>query len=285
MEKIGYYSSQLLGKDLNQSDIKRLLLLFDSLMLPPRSLELIYQKEDNEDFIASFDYLINLKFLQPAEYNDDIYYSEEEQLLRRELSRVQEILNFSKVENLRLYSYCDDLHARLDALSLAKQSEKDIIPILRTRMGMENPINGHSVLNFALQKMPMPSINTPWEKIIDFKTDKDTRSKYLSLINWVNITARQKRNINEINDEFEYLYDQYLKSFKLHKITTNLTYWEVFVFAGIDVLSSFEAFKGISLMKKLFTIKKAQASLVTEEMKLPGKEIAYIYKANTVFGN
>jgi hypothetical protein len=62
---------------------------------------------------------------------------------------------------------------------------------------------------------------------------------------------------------------------------TSLTTWEMIVVGGLEVLAATQGMP--TFFKNLFSIGKTRISLLEDELKLPGKEIAYICKANQTF--
>lgn len=104
------------------------------------------------------------------------------------------------------------------------------------------------------------------------------------MINWVNKVAASSNNLKDIREEYEYLYNDYIKHFKLHKLKYNNTLLEVIVTAGMGMLLALQAGQFISAFKNLVEMKLSHINLIEQESKLPGKEVAYIYHAKQRFG-
>jgi hypothetical protein len=174
-----------------------------------------------------------------------------------------------------------DIDTRSNVFGLKRKGYKDVFPLLSGKSSFNSSNRKEEVINLLLNQFPTPDENTSWEQIIDFRNDEDSRLKYYSLIHWVNSVSSNNRPISEIEDEYEYLYQKYKKQFALHKMKTSLTTWEMIVAAGVDNVLSYQGLP--SLIKNLFSLSKSRISLLEEEIKLPGQEIAYIYKANNTF--
>jgi hypothetical protein len=171
-------------------------------------------------------------------------------------------------------------YIRLSALVMAlTQTDSDFFPFMNYSHLSSNAGNKEKVVQYILHKMPKPSEKTSWEQIIEFRSDVDTRNKYLALINWINKVSASSSSLSEINDEYEYLYSEYMKAFNLHQLKYNLSMVEIVVSAGVDFLTSIASGHYIPAVKNLLSMKLSQINLMQEEGKLPGKEIAYIYHA------
>ena len=178
--------------------------------------------------------------------------------------------------------------ARLQSLML---SDKGLgaYPILD---GMPHPYLGidlgpdlfHSkrdILKFVLSVIPEPADDVSWEQLIDFKNDPDTMAKYYALTKWINEVSQKNLQLNDIEDEYKYLYHQYTNHYKIHKMKYKQSTLNVITTAAIDVLTGQIGISGVST--SFFSIWKQNLALLEAETKIIGKEIAYIYKANKVF--
>jgi len=170
-----------------------------------------------------------------------------------------------------------DVMIRMDALQLRKNTEKEFFPILRANTSFQTQEKKSGVIQFLLNDIPEPEISTPWEKIIEFRTDDNLKNKYLALINWINKAANSSSSLSDLKDEYEYLYSDYLKHFKLHKLKYNNTLLEVIVTAGAGMLLALQTGAFVPAFKNLLQMNLSHIKLMEEEGKLPGKEIAYIY--------
>jgi hypothetical protein len=118
---------------------------------------------------------------------------------------------------------------------------------------------------------------------LEFKSDEDIKLKYLALINWTNKVAQTGASVSDMKDEYVYLYHDYMKHFKLHKLKYNNTMLELIVNAGVGVFAAFQTGTYLPVIKNLLQMNLSQASLDSEESKIPGKEVAYIYHTKQQF--
>jgi len=129
-----------------------------------------------------------------------------------------------------------------------------------------------SVIQFLLNDIPEPDINTPWEQIVDFRSDENVKNKYLALINWIKKVSNSSVSLSDIKEEYEYLYDDYIKPLKLHKLKYNNTILELIVTDGAGMLLALQAGEFISSFKNLLQINLSYIKLMEEESKIPAKK-------------
>src|SRR5215212_5826679 len=56
----------------------------------------------------------------------------------------------------------------------------------------------------VLKTLPVPSAKTSWEQITEFRSDPDSRSKFLALRNWMNDLSRTDLSPAEVEQKLEY---------------------------------------------------------------------------------
>jgi hypothetical protein len=135
------------------------------------------------------------------------------------------------------------------------------------------------VLSIVINELPVVDQSVSWEQILDFKSDPDSRSKFLSLRNWINEVSRNELTPIEIEQKIEYLLDQYQQHMKFHKMKTNSGTLKTFITASAEVLGDLVSFKWGKATEALFSFKNRKVELLEGELKAPGNEVAYIIKA------
>ena len=195
----------------------------------------------------------------------------------------EEHIENNKQKALKHFFLSHDISVRLDSINLRKKYKEEFYPALRTNSSFNSADKKSEIIQFLLNDIPEPALNTPWEQIIEFRSDEDVKNKYLALINWINKTAISASSLSDIKDEYEYLYNDYMKHFKLHKLKYNNTLLKIIVTAGAGILMALQAGQFISPFKNLLQVNLSHVKLLEEEAKLPGKEVAYIYHAKKQF--
>jgi hypothetical protein len=139
------------------------------------------------------------------------------------------------------------------------------------------------VIQLALKSLPIPDESTSWEQIIEYRSDPDSRSKFLALRHWMSEVARAELAPAEVEEKLEYLIDQYQKHMRLHRMKTNVGTLETIVTTGAEFLGDLVSFKWGKAAEALFSLKRRQVALLEGELTAPGNEVAYIVKARETF--
>lgn len=175
---------------------------------------------------------------------------------------------------LRLMTIVMELGKGVTAVTTFPRSEY-IQPLLNS--------NKSEVAQIVINNLPLPSNETPWEQIIDYRNDPDSQKNLLNLRRWIRKTSHENLPLIEIQEEIEWLMNEFKEHMNVHKMKTDTESLEVLVKAPIEMLENLVTLKFSKLVDPLFTIKKRQLSLLEAEINAPGKEMAYIIKSKEAF--
>ena len=139
------------------------------------------------------------------------------------------------------------------------------------------------VMQIVMKNLPLPDNMTPWEQIVDYKNDPQSQKNLLALKMWIKKISSDKQTAQEIQEEIEWLMNEFEKNMQLHKMKSNVETVETIVKIPLDLLENVVKLKFSKLLEPIFSIKKRQISLLEAEMNAPGREIAYVLKARDVF--
>ena len=162
---------------------------------------------------------------------------------------------------------------KTDAVSLVPSYEFPKVPASRRS----------DVAKVTINKLPIPDENTPWEQIIDFRSDSENQLALLRLRRWIRKIASENLSALEIEEELEWLLHEYENNLHLHKIKSNTNAVEIWVKSPLEVLENLVTLKFSKIVDPLFAIKKRKISLLEAELQAPGREVAYILKAKEHF--
>ncbi|WP_407500175.1 hypothetical protein [Elizabethkingia anophelis] len=180
-----------------------------------------------------------------------------------------------------------DFFSRIDALALAnKDNTSEYFPGLKGYETLENygkENKKEQIIQFILNDIPQPDINTDWGQIVDYRNDETVKNKYLALISWINKMSHSNSTLAELKEEYDYLYSEYMTQFKLHKMKYSDSKVEMILNTTDTFLENFKSGRYISAVRGLFQFNVKKVSLLQEESKIPGKEIAYIFHTNKKF--
>ncbi|MBL7869263.1 MAG: hypothetical protein JNM71_14700 [Flavobacterium lindanitolerans] len=196
----------------------------------------------------------------------------------------EEQLAEMKKEYFSHFFLSHDVSIRLDTLHLRKIDEfSEYYPLLRTYDTLKGENKKSQIIQFLLNDIPEPDYATSWDHIIEYRTDEDVRNKYLALLNWVNKVTNSNQKLSEIKEEYDYLYSEYIKHFNLHKMKHTNSTLEVIVNSTVNFVANVATGNYVTSVKDLFQFNIKNASLLQEEAKVPGKEVAYIFHTKNRF--
>lgn len=140
-----------------------------------------------------------------------------------------------------------------------------------------------NVLHAVLNELPLPTTETPWEDIFAWRHDADARRKYARLRHWINQLARSDVSRIEVKDAVAAALADYQTYMSLHYRSMQRSRSEVVLLTTAEVLEDLVSFKWSRAIGRLFALHRSEASILAEELKAPGREIAYISAARERF--
>lgn len=180
------------------------------------------------------------------------------------------------------------LIVRVHARNLYDNFNLEAFPILQTMKPLPNiqpSFKKVDVLNVVINSLPIPDELTSWEQILDFRSDPESRYKYLGLRNWMSEIARANLSPNEIEEKLEWLLYSYRKHMELHNLKFKKGVLETIVMSGAEFVENLIKLKFGKAAKKLFSIKHKKIHLMEAEMRAPGVEVSYISSVRKILKN
>jgi hypothetical protein len=174
----------------------------------------------------------------------------------------------------------DDMVLRVTSVLLSTVGTVNAIPL---RSIDQFSAGADTVVHVVLSSLPTPDDSTPWETIIEFRNDPDSRRKLVALRRWMRALAKESRPSNEIVEELEYLISEFEEHMRLHRMRINKSGLETVLTVGAEVLENLARLKFGKLVKIPFALRERKLALLEAERSAPGREIAYIVKARESF--
>lgn len=140
-----------------------------------------------------------------------------------------------------------------------------------------------NVTQLVINKLPIPNNETPWEQIIDYRNDPENQKNLLSLRRWIRKISTENLSPVEMEEELEWLMNEFQSHMKLHKMKANTEILEVMVKTPLETIENFIKLNFSKIPEPLFALKKRQINLMEAELNAPGREMAYIIKTRDIF--
>ena len=305
------YPFETFTEFLDEPYLKKISLLYDKIYICEASLSLLFEGSTPEYLNyqkTTLEYLIDKKIIEVFPYNFKKFDNPENNKTVKDIqvelknvlsnfslpnSKKSKKVDFSddtpnEIEKLRQEFFFDnflasDLSARLDAIYLSKKTNDDFYPFLRINPSTPIENKKANVINLILGDIPEPEPGTPWEAILDHKSDEEIRNKYLALVNWINKVSKSEFDVNEIKDEYDYLLSEYKRQYKIHKLKSRNSIMEVIINMGTGLLTSLGSGDFVGAFKSIIKAEPARIKLMEEESKLLGREVGYVYHTQNKF--
>ena len=159
-----------------------------------------------------------------------------------------------------------------------KSREVDAVPMLVDADGgvsAQDP--AATVLDVVIDNFPEPDDSTSWEAILDFRADEDARRTVIGLRHWMGKIAKKPLTPTEMQLEIEHLLQQYRDHMNVHGISTRRSTLAKVVTA----LAKWNL--GDAITELAFAIFQRKTSVLQAELTAPGRELAYLAKAQDHF--
>ncbi len=177
--------------------------------------------------------------------------------------------------------------ARLASLALNASTNDNYVPIFdndtTSYAAVEGATRRVAVMRVVMNELPVPSAETPWQQLYEFKNDEATTRQRLRLRNWVRKVATTSSNERDIEDELRATLADYEEHMNLHKLKTQTSRLEWAITTLAELAELTVRFKFSAAAKKLFSLRQKEIDLSENEMKAPGREVAYIANAKSKF--
>jgi hypothetical protein len=281
------------NKFVDEPLIKKLALFYDNILISESRFSIINEisqkelKEEHRELYyekATWDFLLKNDVVKTySSFKDGLHTSDEEKELQNFLMNTvrnhhESIKNGklskeqTKIQSLNNFYLSHDILTRIDTLKFRKNDElSEYFPSLRSYNTFQTDSKKSQIIRFVLNDIPEPDLSTPWEKIIEYRSDDDVRNKYFALINWINKASNSNLKLSEIKDEYDYLYSEYITQFKLHKMKYNNSNLEVILNATVNFIANISTGNYVSSVKDLFQFNIKNANLLREESKITWK--------------
>lgn len=139
------------------------------------------------------------------------------------------------------------------------------------------------VIQVVLNKIPLPDDNTPWEAVLDFRSDPKTKHYLNGLRLWMSEVTKSNLSKIELEQKLEWLLFQQSEHIRLHRMTSNLGVMGSVFVGGMEMLEDVAKFRLGNIARSLVSLSTRKAELLKSELSSPAKEISYLLRANKAF--
>ena len=132
------------------------------------------------------------------------------------------------------------------------------------------------VIQLAIKEVPVPSDLTPWEQIIELKSDKDLQDRARKLRVWATKTARSETSLASAEEQMRDLLSDYENFTRHHKAKFKSTVLKTAIVGTGELLEDLIKFRVGKLASRFFEAKTMQAEMMLAEASAPGRELSIV---------
>ena len=172
---------------------------------------------------------------------------------------------------------------RLLSIQVGMLTNNEAIPLI-SHTDFPSELPGTQVteaVQVVIKALPVPNQNTPWEKILDYKNDPDTKKDFLEFRRWVRKIGKQGWSAEETEEELLSLINRFQEHMRVHKMKANTELIETIIKVPLEIVS----LKFSKVLDPIFAVKKHRIALLEAEINAPGREIAYLIKTKEMIEN
>lgn len=230
-----------------------------------------FNQEDHTDMVRIMESFYAIPEVLPAKkFKKNASRKEMEQIM----DRYVESVDTAEREATRVASAFLNRFARSD----------NATAIIQENLPIDLPnFKSAKVLEVVLEKLPIPDENVEWQQIVEYRADPDSSAKFTALRVWMQDIASKEYTKQEIEERVDHLLNEYERHMFFHKLKYQTAAGHILVNAPLEILENLVKFKWSSIGKSIFSFKEKQFDLMEAELKAPGRELAYISKANAKF--
>ncbi len=289
-DAIGIYHLSSIGGIVKEWGDTSLPSLIESILVEMdwlKSNNLVFELKDDSGFLGELPYSSRIEIqelLRQAMHSDDVSLPILKDAVRK-LDETQKDANQRQKVIDALFAY-DPIWLRILALN-PEFSRKNIrtIPILSytNYQSLSSRFTQSNVAQIVINKLPLPDDTTPWEEILDYRNDPEVKKDLVALNRWMRKITSENMSANEIEEELEWLTNEFQSHMRLHKIKAQTETIEAVIKAPLEIIENLIKFKWSKILDPFLAIKKRQVALLEAELSAPGREIAYIVKTKEAF--
>lgn len=150
-------------------------------------------------------------------------------------------------------------------------------------MGLKSPNGmGAKAIAVTLKKFPTIPAATPWQDVLQFRGEEQTKNFHLRFRVWLQKMARQHASPKELEEEFTWLLSEYQTYMRLQHRKHDLgTFRGVFTVA-LDAASAMATLTVGDALKGLVDISSTSLELEEAEFSAPGREVGYLVRLTSM---
>lgn len=181
-----------------------------------------------------------------------------------------------------------DYDRRGISIDLQNNFSLNAFPVYSDRTSLNDDfVSGKDdIIKIVIEQLPEPDYESvSWERIIDFRSDPETKKLLTYLRHWITDRSNKAASSNDVLEEMLYFCAKYEEHINLHKMKFKHGVLETLLMIPAEMIEGVIRLQPTKTVKALFTFKRQKVELLEQEKEAPGRDLAYLFKARDEFDN
>jgi hypothetical protein len=141
------------------------------------------------------------------------------------------------------------------------------------------------LFDLILSKFPIPNASVPLQDIVEFRKEAKTQELLLQFRYWMNKVMRSEVSPTELDDEIEFLMNEYSRCMKHAKMKYRLGTIRVIATLPAEFVENVVRLRFRNAVEAIFKLVDRKVELIEAKSSAPGRELSYILLANERFSD
>lgn len=152
-----------------------------------------------------------------------------------------------------------------------------VIPFGFDSLEYDDPrLTKYDVVKILIGALPVPVEHVPWQQIIEYRNDPETKGSFLLIRDWINEVARGSFALAQVEESLEYLINRFRRSLEAHQINSTTMGLIGYVVTGPEFLQMLAGAGPDWGTRALFSVEHCQIGLLESESTSTGSAVAYL---------
>lgn len=132
------------------------------------------------------------------------------------------------------------------------------------------------VLKISIGALPVPVADAPWQQLIEYRNDPETKDTFHLIKDWMSEVARATFTPSQVEETLEYLLDRFRRSLETHGINTTTTALYAYVVTTPEFIETLARVGPDWGQRALFSVEPGRIGLMDCESTTPGSVVAFL---------
>lgn len=143
--------------------------------------------------------------------------------------------------------------------------------------------SGIEAIEIVLSHIPLPPNDIPWQDLIQFRNDDETKAHLRRLRVWLQERSVNNASAQHISEELRSLLDDYCRYMAIQHKKFGEGSISTLIISTPDAVENLLNLNFGSALRSLFDFRSKKLDLQESEFTAPGREVAYIAKTHNLF--